>query len=127
VANRRDAGAVDGLLVPVGHAEADRLVEQGGAADVLDHHLRAGPCPCGSPAIFMSWAGGARYALQLALDRVARDLYVEADAEVVKLRRAGGNWHRAATIAWWRCPSATVSWPGSTRVRSVTYTAPSQM
>src|SRR5205085_2458351 len=98
VTDGSDAGRVHGLLVPVGHALLDRLVEKRRAAQLLDDDLRRNLALAEARNLHVA-ARGLCDALHLALDCIAWYLYFEADAGVAEVGLGGGNWHGAATIA----------------------------
>ena len=77
MANCGDPRAVDGLLVPVGHAVPDGLVEQCRAAEMLDHDLRRHLALPEARDLHVLPRRG-RDSLHLALDGVARNLDVQA-------------------------------------------------
>ena len=98
VADRRDAGVLDRLLVPAGERAAHGLVEHGLAPDALDHDLRRdlALAEAGDLQLLADLAGGA---LHLALERGALDLDLQAHARVAELLGGGlhGGGHASAT------------------------------
>ena len=79
IADRRDAGLVDGLHVPVGQTAADRLVEDRLAADALDDDGRRNLAGAKAGDLHLA-AELARLRLQRALDLLGGDLDVDAHA-----------------------------------------------
>ena len=75
---RGNTGVVHRSLVPVGHAVADRLVQQRRATQLLDDDLRRDLALAEARDLHVL-RGCARDALQLGLDLGARNLDVEAD------------------------------------------------
>ena len=125
VADGLDAGVRDRLLVPARQAPPDGLVEHRLAAHLLEHDLRRHLAAAEAGHAHLASELG-RGGLQLALERLGRDLHLHAHARVRKLRRrrlyGGRHWTRdcsGVSVVW--CagpPSSPCCWPCSPRARS---------